>query len=116
MSARKRILWWVIVAFSIVVISHIAGKTTKKEYSPTIYHAKGQHYVAASKADMQKAIEYKTHKDSAAIATLFREGKLFHLRPGAEVYRLSTTFAGLVKIRPKGSTEELWTYREEIDE
>lgn len=108
-------MWWIIIAFSIVVISHIADKAPKKEYTPTIYHAKGRYYVARSKSDLQKAIKYETQKDPAVIAILFREGKLFHLRPGAEVYRLDVTFTGLVKIRPKGSTEELWTYREEID-
>ena len=109
--------WWAIILFIFIISiigNYLSKNTPKKEYTPTIYHAKGIHYVSRSKADMQKAIEYETHKDPAVIAVLFREGKLFHLRPGIEVYRLDITFTGLVKIRPKGSTEELWTYREEI--
>ena len=116
MTNRQRILWWVVIAIGFIALSHVAVKMPRKEYTPTIYRAKGQFYVAASKADMQKAVEYKVYKDSAVIALLLREGRLFHLRPGAEVYRLHSTFSGLVKIRPKGSTEELWTYREEITE
>lgn len=114
MSTKKKVLWWVIIIFVIIIISRLSKNTPKKEYAPTIYHAKGRHYVARSKAAMQKAIKYETQKDPAVIAILFREGRLFHLRPGSEVYRLDVTFTGLVKIRPKGSTEELWTYREEI--
>lgn len=109
--------WWAIIffIFAISIIGNYFSKNTpKKEYSPTIYHAKGQYYVAASKANISKAVEYEVAKDPGAIAILFREGKLFHLRPGAEIYRLDITFTCLVKIRPKGSTEELWTYREEI--
>ena len=112
MSIKKKILWWVIIISVIVVVSHFSKNTTK-EYSPQIYHTKGDFFVSISKEDFKKAQDYKIAKDLKALKELLTTGKIFYLKPGIEVYRLNSTF-GLVKIRAKGTTIELWTYREEI--
>lgn len=112
MPIKKKILWWVIIISVIVIASHFTEKTTK-EYSPQIYHTKGDYFVAISKEDFKKAQDYKIAKDLEALKELLATGKIFYLKPGIEVYRLKSTF-GLVKIRAKGTTIEMWTYMEEI--
>lgn len=110
--------WWAIMLFIFLII--ITGNLlsrysqTDKEYVPTIYRAKGDYFIAVSEEVFKNAREYKINKDTVALAKLLAEGKIFYLRPGTEVYRLDVTLTGIVKIRPKGYTEELWTYREEI--
>ena len=111
--------WWAIILFIFIITilqQYLSKNTPKKEYSPTIYHAKGAYYVAISKEIFRQAQSYKIAKDLVALNELLETGKIFYFRPGIEVYRLDVTFSGLVKIRAKGTTVELWTYREEIYE
>ena len=109
--------WWAIVLFIFAIAvagNYLSKNTPKKEYTPQIYHTKGGYYVAISKEVFRKAQNYKTAKDLGALNELLETGKIFYFRPGIEVYRLDVTFTGVVKIRAKGTTVELWTYREEI--
>ncbi|MBI2472054.1 MAG: hypothetical protein HYV59_12570 [Planctomycetes bacterium] len=121
MSIKKHIpwygRWWAITIFVFIIAmigSYLSENTTNKESAPKIYHTKGEHFVAISKEIFGKAQDYKIAKDLGALDELSATGKIFYLRPGTEVYRLDVTFTGLVKIRAKGTTIELWTYREEI--
>ena len=108
--------WWAIILYIFIITilqQYLSKNTPKKEYSPQIYRTKGDYFVAISKEVFKQAQSYKIAKDSGALNELLATGKIFYLKPGIEVYRLNSTF-GLVKIRAKGTTIEMWTYREEI--
>jgi hypothetical protein len=64
---------------------------------------------ATSKEVSQKVARYAIDKDAAAIMQLIERGSVTLLQPGQKVYLVETSlFSGLVKVRVKGSTDELW--------
>ena len=87
--------WWAIILFIFIIAligNYLSKNTPKKEYSPQIYHTKGDYFVAISKEDFKKAQDYKIAKDLGALKELLATGKIFYLKPGVEVYRLNITF------------------------
>ena len=67
-------------------------------------------YLASpSKELLEKAIKYCGQKDEAALKQLMDSGLVIFLKANVEVEIMETKiFSGLVKIRPRGSTLELW--------
>lgn len=64
---------------------------------------------AISKEVSGKVTRYAIDKDGAAILQLIQSGLVILLQPGQRVYLVETSlFSGLVKVRPKGSTDEVW--------
>lgn len=64
---------------------------------------------AISKEVSGKVSQYAVDKDSAAVLQLIQRGLVTMLQPGQRVYLVETSlFSGLVKVRVKGSTDELW--------
>jgi hypothetical protein len=64
---------------------------------------------ATSKEVSGKVTRYAIDKDGAAILQLVQRGLVILLQPGQRVYLVETAlFSGLVKVRLKGSTDEVW--------
>lgn len=64
---------------------------------------------ATSKELSEKVTRYAIDKDAAAIMQLIQRGSVILLQPGQKVYLVETSLlSGLVKVRLKGSTDEVW--------
>lgn len=76
---------------------------------------KSGYFAAVTKQDFAKAVEYFVQKDEEALNKLMKTKRVFPLKGGIKVYVVKGgIFSGKVKIRPAGSTVEIWTFREAI--
>lgn len=73
-------------------------------------------YLASTSQDLlEKTIGYVVAKDLDAYNKIMATGAVFSLKGGLEVEIVEMAVAkGLVKIRPKGETIELWTNIEAV--
>ena len=84
-------------------------------YGQTTYVTKSGYLAAITEDALDKAIEYIVQKDNAALQQLMSTGMVFQLKAGIPVHVVDTKmFSGKVKIRPRGSTAEVWTLIEAI--
>ena len=75
----------------------------------------GDYLASPSKEILEKAISYCVAKDFEALQKLMDAKLVFMLKSGVEVEIVETkVFSGLVKIRPRGQTIELWTVIEGV--
>jgi hypothetical protein len=73
------------------------------------------YFAAVTKQDFEKAVEYFVQKDEDALNKLMKTKMVFPLKGGIKVYVVKGgVFSGKIKIRPAGSTVEIWTFREAI--
>lgn len=79
------------------------------------YVTKPGYFAAVNKQDFEKAVEYSVQKDEVALDKLMKSRRVFPLKGGIKVHLVKGgIFSGTIKIRPAGSTVELWTFREAI--
>jgi hypothetical protein len=73
-------------------------------------------YLASPSLELlEKAISYAVQKDEAAFEKIMATGMVISLKAGLQVEIVDTKFfKGLVKIRPRGETLELWTNIEAV--
>lgn len=76
----------------------------------------GGYLASPSKDALQMAIRYATQNDEAAVSQMVNSGQVIWLKAGLDVHIVESggTFSGMVKIRPHGSTMELWTVSEAV--
>jgi hypothetical protein len=80
------------------------AKTTKSGY-----------LASPSQELLEEALSYVAAKDEVAYNKIMATGTVFALKGGLEVEIVDTVISkGLVKIRPRGETIELWTNTEAI--
>ena len=80
-----------------------------------LYVTKENYPASASRTYLEKFVEYSVAKDHQAAQKLLDSGLVILLKPGIEVYLVDTKFwSGMVKVRPKGYTQEFWTLSEAI--
>ena len=66
-----------------------------------------------TKKYLNDLITYSTQKDYDAIQKLIDAGVCLQMAGGIEVYLMETSW-GLVEVRPKGTTNTVWTVQEGI--
>jgi|SRR5690606_13579062 len=73
-------------------------------------------YLASPSMEMlEKAISYAAQGDNATLEKILATGLVIPLKAGLQVEIVETKFfKGLVKIRPRGETIELWTNIEAV--
>ena len=83
---------------------------------PTLgYTTVAGYFASPSPELLDKAVQYCVDKDEAALKKLCDTGLVILLKGGMDVKITDTKiFSGMVKIRPKGQTLELWTQREAV--
>jgi len=75
----------------------------------------GGYLASPSKELLEKATSYAVAKDEAALKKLMEGGMVISLKAGIDIEIVETKlFSGLVKIRPRGETLELWTVIEAV--
>jgi hypothetical protein len=93
------------------------GRLTKEEKQAGLYLTQSGYLAAVSKEAMQSAASFQVAGDSEALASLMESGQVIRLKAGLKVQLMEThVFSGLVEIRPFGSTSNLWTNAEAIEQ
>ena len=103
MNTRPILLITIVVALT-AFTSAAHAKTTKSGY-----------LASPSQEMLEKAISYVVAKDEGAFNKIMESGMVISLKAGLQVEIVDTKiFKGLVKIRPRGETLELWTNIEAV--
>lgn len=104
---------FIIVGIIILLIASYFN--SKNSPQSNIRTTKYGYYAAHDKETIQEAVRYAVQKDNEAFALLMMNGEIFKIPEGVEVHLLDQTFSGIVKIRIRGTTEEIWTIREALN-
>lgn len=104
---------FIIVGIIILLIASYFN--SKNNNQSNIRTTKYGYYAAYNKENIQEAVRYAVQKDNEAFALLMMNGEIFKIPEGVEVHLLDQTFSGIVKIRIRGTTEEIWTTREALN-
>lgn len=99
----------------LMIIPTDFGDNNKNIGSNNIRTTKYGYYAAYNEETLKKAIRYAHQQDTEAFAQLMMYGEIFKIPEGVEVHLLDLTFNGTVKIRIRGTTEEIWTIREALN-
>lgn len=99
----------------IIILLVASYFNSKNSTQSNIRTTKYGYYAAYDEKSLEKAIRYVTQKDNEAITKLIYQGDIFELQGAKEVHLIDQTFSGIVKIRIRGTTEEIWTIREALN-
>jgi len=72
------------------------------------------YYAAYNDDTLKQAIRLSNQKDELALDELIYYGDIFELQGGKEIHIIESNF-GLVKIRYKGTNEQVWTIIEALN-
>lgn len=76
---------------------------------------RGSYLAAASEEMLDRAVQYTNDGDMKALQKLLDAGLVIYLRSGIPVFMVQVKMSnGTVKIRPEGSTDEIWTAVEAV--
>jgi hypothetical protein len=98
---------------AIIILTAIIG-TSASAFAADTYVTKDGYVAAVSAEALDKAYNYLRVGDKTALRELESEGQAFALKPGIEVQLMEGGFF-TVKIRPIGSTTELYTTAQAIE-
>ena len=87
---------------------------TSVSIAQDLYVTQDGYLASLNKNQLSKVTDYLGSGDKVAVNKLVESGVVFWLKAGLIVYLEDFTWTGLAKIRPKGETFEVWTYREAI--
>lgn len=71
-------------------------------------------YAAYEEESLKQAIRLINHNDEIALNQLLYQGEIFELQGGKEIHIIDSNF-GLVKIRFRGTNEQVWTIIEALN-
>jgi len=80
------------------------------------YVTKSGYIASTSKGMIERLVEYATAGDKEGFERFVKENhpRVFTLKSGLTVHVLERTWDGLIKIRVKGMTLEVWTFAEAV--
>ena len=99
----------------IIMLLIISYFNTNDGNTSNIRTTKYGYYASNDEKSLEHAIRYVTQKDNDAITKLIYQGGIFELQGGKEVHLIDQTFSGIVKIRIRGTTEDIWTISEALN-
>jgi hypothetical protein len=97
-------------ALTIVIIIALSVSASAQ----TVYVTKGGYVVTSTRAVMDLVIQAVSRHDDAALQGLLQSGIAAMIVPGLRVYLEESTWGGLVRFTPVGSSYSFWTVREAL--
>ncbi len=107
----KRLIFIIAASLIIVLVNVIPNNSNNN--SGNSYITNSGYLAAYNKTSFDAVMECISNKDDECVNQLINSGQVIRLPEGMEVYLVDQTIA-TVKIRPKGSTNTLWTVIEAI--
>lgn len=94
---------------AVAVIGVDAGLSAEKRVT------RGSYLAAATEEMLDRAVQYTNDGDMKSLQKLLDAGLVIYLRSGIPVFIVQVKMSnGTVKIRPEGSTDEIWTAIEAV--
>jgi hypothetical protein len=94
------------VIMSMIFLLLLAGMTSAKD---TLYVTKQNYPMASTEEDLDMFQQSLLNNDTAVFLRMRQEGRAWMSKAGVEVYVVKDEGSGKIQIRPKNSTEIIWT-------
>jgi hypothetical protein len=94
------------VAMSIIFLLVLVGLASADD---TLYVTKQNYPMASTEEDLDIFQQSLLNNDTAVFLKLRQEGRAWMSKAGVEVYVVENEGLGKIQIRPKNSTEIIWT-------
>jgi hypothetical protein len=95
-----------VVTLSMIFLLVLVGLASADE---TLYVTKQNYPMASTEEDLDMFQQSLLNNDTAAFLKLRQEGRAWMSKAGVEVYVVEEEGSGKIQIRPKNSTEIIWT-------
>jgi hypothetical protein len=95
-----------VVTLSMIFLLVLVGLASADE---TLYVTKQNYPMASTEEDLDMFQQSLLNNDTAVFLQLRQEGRAWMSKAGVEVYVVEDEGSGKIKIRPKNSTEIIWT-------
>ena len=80
----------------------------------TLYVTKQNYPMASTEEDLDMFHQSILNNDTAVFLVLLQQGRAWMSKAGVEVYVVKDEGSGKIQIRPKNSTEIIWTLQEAV--
>jgi hypothetical protein len=104
----KKIMAMICTVFLLLANSAIPGDNT-------VYLTKKDYPMALTKEDLDMFHQSILNDDAAVFLKLRQEGRAWLSRAGVEVYLVEKEDSGIIKIKAKNATQEIWTLQEAVE-
>ncbi len=104
---------WIAVIIAIVVVWSLGGDDEESDYFSGWGTTVSGYLYSVNESWLRQANRMHIDDDDVALGKMIDAGKVSLLPPGIEVKFVQHS-AGLVKVRAKGYTKEIWTKRKAI--
>lgn len=94
------------VAMSMIFLLMLVGVASAGE---TLYVTKQNYPMASTEEDLDMFQQSLVNNDTAVFLKLRQEGRAWMSKAGVEVYVVEDEGSGKIQIRPKNSTDIIWT-------
>jgi hypothetical protein len=95
-----------VVTMSMIFLLVLVGLASADE---TLYVTKQNYPMASTEEDLDMFQQSLLNNDTAVFLQLRQEGRAWMSKAGVEVYVVEEEGSGKIQIRPKNSTEIIWT-------
>jgi hypothetical protein len=104
----KKIMVMTFTVFLLLANSAVPGDST-------VYVTKKDCPMALTKEDLEMFHQSILSDDAAVFLKLRQEGRAWLSRAGVEVYLVEKEDSGIIKIKAKNATQEIWTLQEAVE-
>ena len=94
------------VAMSMIFLVFLVGAASADD---TLYVTKQNYPMASTEEDLDMFHQSLLNNNTAVFLKLRQEGRAWMSKAGVEVYVVENEDSGKIQIRPKNSTEIIWT-------
>jgi hypothetical protein len=94
------------LAMSMIFLLVLVGMASADE---TLYVTRQNYPMASTEKDLDMFQQSLVNDDTAVFLKLRQEGRAWMSKAGVEVYVVENEGSGKIQIRPKNSTEIIWT-------
>jgi hypothetical protein len=94
------------VAMSMILLLMLVGVASADD---TLYVTKQNYPMASTEEDLDMFRQSLLNNDTAVFLKLRQEGRAWMSKAGVEVYVVEDKGSGKIQIRPKNSTDIIWT-------
>jgi hypothetical protein len=101
------------VAMSIIFFLLLVGLASADD---TLYVTKQNYPMASTEKDLDMFHQSLLNNNTAVFLKLRQEGRAWMSKAGVEVYVVENEGSGKIQIRPKNSTEIIWTLQDAVRE
>lgn len=100
-----------VVTVSMIFLLLLVGVASADD---TLYVTKQNYPMASTEEDLDMFHQSLLNNDTAVFLSMRQQGRAWMSRAGVEVYVVENVGSGKIQIRPKNSTQIIWTLQDAV--